>query len=392
MKNNHNHTKLKVAYLSKTPMTDIDLSFIPELNKVVDLYYFLEITPRYHQGATINLKSLSNRLGVYKAIELYPEFIKYKDILNLDRIYVVNTPGRFWLLKAFVTNFKLLQFIKQQNMDIVHAIWPYNIHEFVLYVLRKKTVLTVHDPFPHSDDNAKIEKARRWFAFKWLKNFIILNKSFMSDFIKFYHLENRNVYISKLGSYSYLNVVFKPKKKKNDYILFFGQISPYKGIEYLLKAFAQYSKENDTCRLIVAGGGNYYFDKSEYEKNPNIEFRNCFIPDDELAGLIYNSLFCVCPYTSATQSGVVMSAFAFNKPVIVSNVGALPEMLGGGKYGMIVPPMDAESLYTAIKEMVHDVNRRAEYEESIKKDYGTGFYSWKNIAKELYGIYRAIEC
>ena len=77
----------------------------------------------------------------------------------------------------------------------------------------------------------------------------------------------------------------------------------------------------------MAGGGKFHFDVSEYEALDYIGIRNRFIPDDEMVALIKNCAFMVCPYTDATQSGVIMSAFAFNKPVIATDVGGLPEMV-----------------------------------------------------------------
>ena len=62
----------------------------------------------------------------------------------------------------------------------------------------------------------------------------------------------------------------------------------------------------------------------------------------------------VCPYIDATQSGVVMSAFALNKPVVATKVGALPTMVKNGQYGTIVPPKDVATLASAINTLIEN--------------------------------------
>ena len=113
-------------------------------------------------------------------------------------------------------------------------------------------------------------------------------------------------------------------EKKENYVLFFGRISPYKGVEYLFRAMERVHKVHPNVKVIVAGSGEMYFDASEYEKYEYVKIVNRFIELDELADLIRGALFTVCPYTDATQSGVVYSSFALNTPVIATNVGGLP--------------------------------------------------------------------
>ena len=103
-----------------------------------------------------------------------------------------------------------------------------------------------------------------------------------------------------------------------------------------MPAMKKVHKVLPSLKLVVAGKGEYYFDKSAYDKLDYIQFVNRFIPDIELANLIANSIFVVVPYTEATQSGVIMSAYAFAKPVIATNVGGLPEMVGNDEFGKII--------------------------------------------------------
>ena len=139
--------------------------------------------------------------------------------------------------------------------------------------------------------------------------------------------------------------------------------------------------------LIVAGSGTFHFDISKYETFDYIEFRNRYIPDNELVGLINNSEFLVCPYTDATQSGVIMSAFAFAKPVIATNVGGLPDMLGNGKYGMVVERNNINSLAENIVRLLSDDVLLKLLSDNIKSDYLTGGNSWNMIAADIKNEY-----
>ncbi len=125
------------------------------------------------------------------------------------------------------------------------------------------------------------------------------------------------------------------------YILFFGLIRKYKGLDLLLEAFADERLRNENIKLIVAG--EYYSDKEYYSniiKKHSLE--NDIIQVDEF---IQNSdvkyYFSACdlvvqPYKSATQSGVTQIAYHFNKPMIVTNVGGLEELCPNEKVGYVV--------------------------------------------------------
>jgi glycosyltransferase involved in cell wall biosynthesis len=148
-------------------------------------------------------------------------------------------------------------------------------------------------------------------------------------------------------------------------------------------------KKHPDVKLVVAGKGKIYFDLNQYAiySNGHLVLLNRYLDDTELVGLIRSSLFVVCPYVDATQSGVIMSAFALNKPVIATNVGALPSMVKNGLYGTIVPPRDVTSLATAINTLIEDPQKIEAMTENIKHDYSKGKYSWNAIAQGITDIY-----
>jgi glycosyltransferase involved in cell wall biosynthesis len=118
-------------------------------------------------------------------------------------------------------------------------------------------------------------------------------------------------------------------------------------------------------------------------------FINRYIANEELVSLLSNSITVVCPYIDATQSGVIMSAYALNKPVIATNVGGLPEMVDDGRYGFLVPPKDSQALERAIRQMIQPGVAR-QMSENIANDYSAGSRAWHSIASEMQEIYNTI--
>ena len=384
---------MKIAYLGKIQLSDNDLSYLNTAQKMSDITYIMEVNPRFMKGPAYNISKLYPHSGIFKAVDAYPEFERYSQLIDIDKFYVVNTSGKLWHIKAFWTNFLLLLFLIKNKFDVIHLTWPANVYEFIIYLLRRKMILTVHDPFPHSGLDTKIVRLRRNVAFRLIRNFIILNKAQYDEFISFYKLYSVRVIVSRLSCYNNFKMV-KPDMSvipTSKYILFAGNISQYKGVEYLLQAMVKVHEKCPDVKLVVAGGGNYYFAISSYVNLDFIEIRNRVIPDEELVALIRNTEFMVCPYTDATQSGVIMSAYAFDTPVIATRVGGLPDMLGNGRFGMLIDEKNVNALSDAMLRLLENKDILQAYKANINDAYsGEGELSWTTIAKDLKHIYDSV--
>lgn len=385
--------KTKIAYLGKMQLSDIDLSYLNEAQKQQDITYFVEVNPRFMQGPAYDIKTQYPRTGIFRATDIYPELARFSDFIDTEKFYVVNTPGRLWIIKSFWTNLLLTLFLLRRGFNVIHLVWPPNIYEVALYLLRKRMVLTVHDPFVHTGNDSLIVRLRRKMAFWLIPRLIILNKAQRQTFIEHYKLNPERVFNGIMGCYTSLRMI-QPDTTTlpadGKYILFAGKVLPYKGLDYLLPAMRQVHSQCPDCRLIVAGSGEYHFDTSPYEALPYIDIRNRYIPEQELVALISHSQFMVCPYTDATQSGVVMSAFAFAKPVIATNVGGLPEMVKDGRYGIIVKEKDCDKLAEAIVRLWTQKELAESFSRNIHHDYSTGELSWRKAAEQFTVLYEAI--
>ena len=382
---------MKVAYLGKIQLCDVDFSYLHEAQQMGDITYILEVNPRFMRGPALNLQKLHPKSGLFKAVDIYPEFNSLAGFIDLDKCYVINTVGRVWLLKSFWTYFILLRFLLLHKFTAIHLVWPPNIYEFVLYILRKRMILTVHDPINHEGFEKGIVRLRRLVAFKLVPNFIICNKAQKQEFIDFYRINPERVFVSRLSCYTYLNTVVPQHTNippKDSFILFAGRISTYKGLDFLLPAMKKVHAQHQECKLVVAGKGPFHFDISPYRQLDYIDIRHRFIPDNELVALIKNCIFMVCPYTNATQSGVIMSSFAFNKPVVATDVGGLPEMVKHNHYGLIVKNQDTDELANTISMLLENTDMVEAMSKEIEKDYQNGVFSWRKTAEEIVSIYK----
>ena len=381
---------MKVAYISTPHFADCDIPLVGELQKKLDFFYFLKVSESNKRLTLIKIDSLKKKGGVYPASD-FPELGYLSTDIDLSKTYIVNMPCKHdWSLCNLLAIFRMVCFILRLKVNIVHLTWPPRYGEFFTYILRKRTVITVHDPLPHSSEDTWINRFHRYVCFRLLDSFILLNEIQKELFIKTYSMQRKRVSLSRLSVYTNLRNV-KPKNTDlSNYVLFFGGISSHKGVEYLCGAMDEVCKKHPNVKLVVAGKGNIYFsiDKYAIYNNGNLVLLNRYIEDCELVGLIRNALFVVCPYIDATQSGVVMSAFALNKPVVATNVGALPTMVKDGQYGMIVPSKDAQALALAINTLIEYPQKVEAMMTNIERDYSDGEYSWNVIAQGMIDIYK----
>lgn len=384
---------IKIAYISTIAFSDVDLSFLQEAKQTADYTYIVCISPYDKASCAIDLREVELQPGFNKA-SLIPSLQKYHVLINLNKFYIFYNPAKHAYEWNVIKYFRVLRnYLKNENFDIIHMTFvPSIVHTFLFRCFRQKLVITLHDPIPHSSATYKMEEYNRKVAFRVFNKFILLNKAQEKDFITAYGLNKNRVTVfhSSLSAYNYLHIYDTHVENIRPYILFFGNITAYKGLEYLFDAMVKVHDTVPGIRLIAAGRGNYYFDISKYSGMPYIEIMNKFINDDELATLVDNSQFVVIPYVEATQSGVVMTAYAFNKPCVATRVGGLPEMVVDGQYGLTVPPKDSASLANAMIEMLKKPSLIKIFSENIKTDYQDGERSWKSISRDMSRIYSEV--
>jgi glycosyltransferase involved in cell wall biosynthesis len=175
------------------------------------------------------------------------------------------------------------------------------------------------------------------------------------------------------------------------YLLFFGFIRPYKGLDLLLDAFADERLRQYNTKLIVAGefyeGELFYRQKiKELELENLVILHTDFIPNDKV-----NVYFSVCdiitqPYKTATQSGVTQIAFHFNKSMLVTKVGGLAEIVPHGVIGYAVAPESSEIAASLVD--FYENNRQEIFEKNIIKEKNK--YAWNILTAKIQSLYELI--
>jgi glycosyltransferase involved in cell wall biosynthesis len=168
------------------------------------------------------------------------------------------------------------------------------------------------------------------------------------------------------------------------YMLFFGFIRDYKGLDLLLKSYADSRFRTLHVKLIVAGefynnSEKYFVLKNELGLKDEVIWRNDFIPDSEVKYYFSAADIIVQPYKSATQSGVTQIAYHFEKPMLVTDVGGLSEMVPHGKVGYIVNP-DEKEIADALIDFFEN-NRFNDFTDNIVLEKEK--YSWLKMLDNI---------
>ncbi|MBO5619574.1 MAG: glycosyltransferase [Paludibacteraceae bacterium] len=175
---------------------------------------------------------------------------------------------------------------------------------------------------------------------------------------------------------------------KKRYMLFFGLVRAYKGLDLLLDAFAKVKDRLPELQLIIAG--EFYENEDKYRAqitanglDERVILRNEFIPDADLRKYFGAADLIVQPYKSATQSGVTQVAFHFEKPMLVTNVGGLGEIVHDHQMGYACEP-SAEAIAEDLLDYFTN-NRLEDYTSYLQKEKIK--YAWSNMTAAFLKIY-----
>lgn len=168
-------------------------------------------------------------------------------------------------------------------------------------------------------------------------------------------------------------------------LLFFGFVRPYKGLRVLIEALTQLP---EAVRLGIVGdfGGK----REEYEAlirekdlTGRIHIHDGYVPDSEVGAYFERCDAVVLPYLEATQSGIAQIAFGFEKPVIATRAGGLPEVVKDGETGVLCEPGDPEALSAAIRRF-YELRDTVDFAGNIREDAKR--FSWEAMAEAISGL------
>lgn len=345
-------------------------------------------------------------------VELYTFTLQYPSILFPGKTQYSDAPAPndisiFRRINSInpLTWIKTAKEIRTKNPDIViFAYWMSffaSCYAKMAKIIKRNKVSRciglVHNMMPH--EQSILDRLFSPHFVKRMDAFVALSKSVLADVSR---LDNKSKpkYFSPHPLYDHygdkedkvmaMNSLYMDNNY--NYLLFFGLIREYKGLDLLLKAMSDKRLDKYPLKLIVAG--EFYEKKEPYLKmiddldiNDKVIICDKYIPDEEVKNFFNLADMVVQPYKSATQSGVTQIAYHFEKPMLVTDVGGLREIVPNGKVGYVV-----EAEPSKIADAIYDFydNERIEYFESNiieeKKKY-----EWSKMTETIMKLYNEIK-
>jgi glycosyltransferase involved in cell wall biosynthesis len=328
-------------------------------------------------------------------------------------------PGASWLTKVsrvLAYYGRLIRYVLNAKPTVFHILWNNKFEVFdrtllmwCYKLLGKRVVLTVHNV------NAGIRDSTD----SWLNRLTLKIQYRLADHI-FVHTEKMKRELSEgFGVPDGVTVIpfginnsvphtgLTPAEAKvrlgirNDErtILFFGNIAPYKGLEYLVAAFQLVAARSADYRLLIVGrpkGSAVYWnaihdtidrDTSRDRIIQKIEF----VPDEDTELYFKAADVLVLPYTEIFQSGVLFLGYSFGLPVIATDVGSIKEDIIQGSTGFLCAKRDATDLAAAIESYFRsDVYRCLPDRRKTIQDYANERYSWEIVSQTTRKVYRDV--
>ena len=261
---------------------------------------------------------------------------------------------------------------------------------------KTRCIALVHNMIPH--EPSILDKLFAPFFVRHTDGFVALSESVVQDINRFDHgtkpktsyphpiYDHYGEQMSKEEACQALHL-----KPENQHMLFFGLVRAYKGLDLLLDAFGKVKDQLPNLQLIIAG--EFYEDEDKYRAQianngltDKVIIKNEFIADADLRKYFGAADLIVQPYKSATQSGVTQVAFHFEKPMLVTNVGGLGEIVHDHKMGYAVEP-NAEAIAQALTDY-YTHSRQPDYTTYLIKEKDK--YSWSRLAESFVTIYNNI--
>ena len=264
-------------------------------------------------------------------------------------------------LSQVLTALKLVRRLRRFRPDVIHFQNGHMYFNLAMPLIKKfPLVITIHDARQHVGDNES-GHTPQWmmdYGFRRADQVIVHGRSLIETVVHELGFQPSQVHLIPHVAIGQTQSPV-PITDDDQSILFFGRIWEYKGLEYLIRAAPRVVAEFPQAKFIIAGRGEdlhrYY---QLMHTTSCFEVHNDWISDAQRSAMFAAASLVVLPYIEASQSGVIPIAYAYEKPVVVTNIGGLPDMVDEGQTGLLVPPRDADALATAIIELLRNRDRR----------------------------------
>ena len=366
--------KKNIIYYTHPYFLDSCLETIQSIKKEFEIDLIIELSLYSKNSTIINIENIDllDDIVDFKNVvsdETWRRFEFYFEGLKSIK-FVVFKNKKILSASTIKTGIKLWKYINGMKNSLIHFDTISNRAIAIIPLMFFKNVFaTIHDPIAHTGEESYKREVIINVYKLFTKGYFFYSEYSKKQFENINKKSSTSTHKITLQPYSFISQFKRPGNDKNKFILFFGRISYYKGIDIFIKSIKNVLKIYPDEIFVIAGKGENIeineLIKSNYNKN--IIVIDKYLEVEELANLIQESKFIVCPYREATQSGVLMTAKSMGKLVIASNVGAFPEYIKNGYDGILVDT-DQEKLTEEIIKMI-DGGLYKELEENIETGY-----------------------
>ena len=277
--------------------------------------------------------------------------------------------------------------------DVVHFQWL-SVQHLDAHLLpanrsasgaRRPLVLTAHDVLPREPRPGQLDAQRRLYE---RFDAVVVHSAHGRDRLAGeLGLDPARVHVIPHGAFTHLAAdppQSPPFATEKPVVLCFGLMRPYKGIDLLLEAW----RGIEDAELWIAGMPRMDIAPLRAAASPNVRFVPRFIGDTELPAYFQRADLVVLPYREIDQSGVLFTALAFGKPLLLSDVGGFPEIAATGA-ARTFPAGDPSALHIGLRSLLDDPAALATLTERARA-VAEGEYSWDEIARRTLGLYEAL--
>lgn len=386
---------MRVLFYTHPFFLEPALHFARELSQRCELHLMLELTPR-SLGSLLATTPVGLPTGLTDADRVmasaFPPGVRsYWSGASSFRLAVYGNP-RTVHPATVPTSLRVLQAIDRLEPDVVHFDDGSLRLAMAFPWLPRIALMNVHDPIPHGGDvNRRVELGRRLVT-RRVERYRLHCEVFRAPFAARSGIPSTRIDVAPLGVYDVMREWARGAvKRASRTVLFAGRIAPYKGLDVLYAAAPRVAERVADVRFVVAGRAIDGYEPPQPPPLPNggrIEVIAGHVANDRLARLHAEATVVACPYRDASQSGVILTAYAFGTPVIASAVGGLPEYVEDGTNGLLVPAGDADALAEAIVQVLTDevIRERLQEGAAAARD---GRLGWPRIADLVLESYRA---
>jgi glycosyltransferase involved in cell wall biosynthesis len=334
--------------------------------------------------------------------------------LNLrgDQSSEAGVPAKVLRLLSYYA--KLILYAATAEPKVFHILWNNRFQLFdrtllMLYykLLGKRLILTAHNVNAGKRDlnDSWLNRISLKIQYGWSDHILVHTNEMKKELVRDFRVAEDTVSVIPFGINNTVpNTALTPVEAKQilglsrneKALLFFGNIAPYKGLEYLISAFTELLKRDRTYRLLIVGKpkglASYWGEIERTIARCGIGDRVIekieYVPDEATELYFKAADVLVLPYTRVFQSGVLFLGYSFGLPAIAADVGNLSEEIVKGETGFTFKPRDPSDLAHKIvtyfsSELFHNLETR----RTRIRAYANERYSWDKVATITTGIY-----